>query len=415
MILIENITLAGVLDASVSRLSGKELRTLNQVENAWLITENDVIKDFGSMQDVEKIKSTYQHQIEHVIDGSGRFLIPSFCDSHTHLVFAGSREAEFVDKINGLSYEEIAKRGGGILNSAKKLSQTSEDDLLDSALIRLKEIERMGTGAVEIKSGYGLSVKDELKMLRVAKQLKQYTDITIKTTFLGAHAVPLEYKENREKYIDLIVDEMIPQVAQEELADYCDVFCDKGFFTVPETERILLAGEKYGMKPKIHANELDYSGGIQIGVKHGAISVDHLEFTGDAEIEALLSSQTVATLLPSTAFFLRLHYPPARKMIDSGLTVAIASDYNPGSSPSGNVFFSMSLACIHLRMLPEEALNAATINGAAAMELSETHGSITRGKKANFIITEKIPSIAYLPYAFGRHHADMIVLNGKLK
>lgn len=415
MILIENITLAGVLDASVSRLSGKELRTLNQVENAWLITENDVIKDFGSMQDVEKIKSTYQHQIEHVIDGSGRFLIPSFCDSHTHLVFAGSREAEFVDKINGLSYEEIAKRGGGILNSAKKLSQTSEDDLLDSALIRLKEIERMGTGAVEIKSGYGLSVKDELKMLRVAKQLKQYTDITIKTTFLGAHAVPLEYKENREKYIDLIVDEMIPQVAQEELADYCDVFCDKGFFTVPETERILLAGEKYGMKPKIHANELDYSGGIQIGVKHGAISVDHLEFTGDAEIEALLSSQTVATLLPSTAFFLRLHYPPARKMIDSGLTVAIASDYNPGSSPSGNVFFSMSLACIHLRMLPEEALNAATINGAAAMELSETHGSITRGKKANFIITEKIPSIAYLPYAFGRHHAEMIVLNGKLK
>lgn len=415
MILIENITIAGILDASVKRLSGKDLRLLNHLENAWLITENDVIKDFGSMQEIEKIKSAYSERIEHVIDGTGRFLIPSFCDSHTHLVFAGSREHEFVDKINGLSYEEIAKRGGGILNSAKKLSHTSEEDLLDSALIRLQEIEKMGTGAVEIKSGYGLSVKDELKMLRVAKELKKYTDLTIKTTFLGAHAIPLEYKENRDKYIDLIVEEMIPQVAAEELADYCDVFCDKGFFTVPETERILLAGEKYGLKPKIHANELDYSGGIQIGVKHGAISVDHLEFTGDAEIESLLSSQTVATLLPSTAFFLRLHYPPARKMIDAGLTVAIASDYNPGSSPSGNVFFSMSLACIHLRMLPEEALNAATINGAAAMELSETHGSITRGKKANFIITEKIPSIAYLPYAFGRHHAEMIVVNGKLK
>lgn len=415
MILIENITIAGILDASVKRLSGKDLRLLNHLENAWLITENDVIKDFGSMQEIEKIKSAYSERIEHVIDGTGRFLIPSFCDSHTHLVFAGSREHEFVDKINGLSYEEIAKRGGGILNSAKKLSHTSEEDLLDSALIRLQEIEKMGTGAVEIKSGYGLSVKDELKMLRVAKELKKYTDLTIKTTFLGAHAIPLEYKENRDKYIDLIVEEMIPQVAAEELADYCDVFCDKGFFTVPETERILLAGEKYGLKPKIHANELDYSGGIQIGVKHGAISVDHLEFTGDAEIESLLSSQTVATLLPSTAFFLRLHYPPARKMIDAGLTVAIASDYNPGSSPSGNVFFSMSLACIHLRMLPEEALNAATINGAAAMELSDTHGSITRGKKANFIITEKIPSIAYLPYAFGRHHAEMIVVNGKLK
>ncbi len=415
MILVENITIAGILEASIDRLSGAQLRELQQLENAWLLTENDTIKDFGSMIDIEKIRTTYGNQIKHTIDGTGRFLLPSFCDSHTHLVFAGSREGEFVDKINGLTYEEIAKKGGGILNSAKKLADTSEESLLESASIRLKEIERMGTGAVEIKSGYGLSVKDELKMLRVAKELKKHTELTIKTTFLGAHAVPAQYKENREAYIDLIVNEMIPQVAEEKLADYCDVFCDKGFFTVPETERILLAGEKYGMKPKIHANELDYSGGIQIGVKHGAISVDHLEFTGDAEIEALLSSRTISTLLPSTAFFLRLHYPPARKMIDSGLTVALASDYNPGSSPSGNVFFTMALACIHLRMLPEEALNAATINGAAAMELSATHGSITRGKKANFIITEKIPSIAYMPYAFGRHHADMIVLNGKLK
>ncbi len=415
MILVENITIAGILDIEVTRLAGADLKHLTEMKNAWLLTEGDKIKDFGPMETCAQIKSTYATQIQQTVDGAGRFLIPSFCDSHTHLVYAGSRELEFVDKINGLSYEEIAKKGGGILNSAKKLSETSEESLIESALVRLREIEKMGTGAVEIKSGYGLSVKDEIKMLRVAKELKKHTDMTIKTTFLGAHAVPTEYKENREKYIDLIVDEMIPQVAQENLADYCDVFCDKGFFTVPETERILQAGEKHGMKPKIHANELDYSGGIQIGVKYGAVSVDHLEFTGDAEIEALLSSQTIATLLPSTAFFLRLQYPPARKMIDAGLTVAIASDYNPGSSPSGNVFFSMSLACIHLRMLPEEALNAATINGAAAMELSTTHGSITRGKKANFTITEKIPSIAYMPYSFGRHHAEMVVLNGKLK
>jgi imidazolonepropionase len=328
------------------------------------------------------------------------------------LVFAKSREGEFVDRINGLTYEEIAKKGGGILNSAKKLQNTSEDDLFESALERLHEVIRMGTGAIEIKSGYGLTLEDELKMLRVAKRLKEVSPILIKTTFLGAHAIPKSYT-NRKEYIDLIVDEMIPQVAKESLADYCDVFCDRGFFTVEETDRILKQGLKFGMKAKIHANELDYSGGIQVGVDNKAISVDHLECVGEAEITKLKNSNTIPTLLPSTAFFLNLEYPPARKMIDSGLGVALATDYNPGSSPSGNMPFVIALACIKLRMSPQEAINAATINAAFALEIADTHGQIKKGNPANVFITKKMSSYDFIPYAFGSQIVDTVILNGK--
>lgn len=387
------------------------MAALRQLDNAWLITANDRILDFGPMDTWDQVKD--QFQPTNIMDCTGKFILPAFCDSHTHIVYAGSRENEFVDKINGLSYEEIARRGGGILNSAERLRQTSEEELVEQALGRLNEMMRMGTGAVEIKSGYGLTVEDELKMLRVIRRLKSLTPLAIRSTFLGAHALPAAYKSDREGYIRLITEQMIPRIAEEQLADYIDVFCDKGFFTPNETAVLLEAGAKAGLKPKIHANELDYSGGIQVGVQHGAVSVDHLEFTGDAEIETLLQSQTMPTLLPSTAFFLRLHYPPARKMITAGLPLALASDYNPGSSPSGNMFFILSLACIQLRMLPEEALHAATINGAYAMELENEYGSITPGKKANFIITENIPSLAFLPYSFGRPRVHGVVINGQ--
>jgi imidazolonepropionase len=341
-------------------------------------------------------------------------VFPSFCDSHTHLVYAGSREIEYVDKIRGLSYEEIAKRGGGILNSAKLLHNTSEENLYNQSLQRINEIIALGTGAVEIKSGYGLTVEDELKMLRVIKRLKDTTPITIKSTFLGAHAVPADYKGRQSEYVDLIINEMIPQVAAEELADYIDVFCDKGFFTVEETERMLMAGMKYGLRAKIHANELAYSGGIQAGVKYGALSVDHLEFTGDEEIKCLLNSDTMPTLLPGAAFFLGMEYPPARKMIDSGLPLAMASDFNPGSSPSGDMKFVMSLGCIIMRLVPEEAINAVTINSAYAMGISDTHGSIAKGKAANVFITKPIPSYEYLPYAYTTKLVDTVILNGKV-
>lgn len=387
------------------------MAALRQLDNAWLITANDRILDFGPMDTWDQVKD--QFQPSSIMDCTGKFILPAFCDSHTHIVYAGSRENEFVDKINGLSYEEIARRGGGILNSAERLRQTSEEELVEQALGRLNEMMRMGTGAVEIKSGYGLTVEDELKMLRVIRRLKSLTPLAIRSTFLGAHALPAAYRSDREGYIRLITEQMIPRIAEEQLADYIDVFCDKGFFTPNETAVLLEAGAKAGLKPKIHANELDYSGGIQVGVQHGAVSVDHLEFTGDAEIETLLQSQTMPTLLPSTAFFLRLHYPPARKMITAGLPLALASDYNPGSSPSGNMFFILSLACIQLRMLPEEALHAATINGAYAMELENEYGSITPGKKANFIITENIPSLAFLPYSFGRPRVHGVVINGQ--
>lgn len=388
-----------------NKKAGKEMATLNSIENAYLLINEDVISAFGDM-------NVCPVNADKIIDASGKMVFPCWCDSHTHIVYAGSRENEFIDKIKGLSYEEIAKRGGGILNSAKRLQHTSEKELFESAWKRLEEMKAMGTGAVEIKSGYGLTVQDELKMLRVIAQLKEASQLTIKSTFLGAHAFPVEYKQNRQAYVDLIIKEMLPVIGQEKLADYCDVFCDRGFFSVKETDQILNAATKYGLKPKIHANELDYSGGIQVGVKNNAISVDHLEFTGDNEIEALLHSNTMPTLLPSTAFFLGLHYPPARKMIDAGLPIALASDYNPGSSPSGNMSFVLSLACIKLKMLPEEAINAATINGAYAMEVNDKLGSIAVGKKANIFITKPISSYALIPYSFGSCLVETVIVNG---
>ncbi|NNF02347.1 MAG: imidazolonepropionase, partial [Bacteroidia bacterium] len=336
------------------------------------------------------------------------------CDSHTHIVYATSRESEFVDRIKGLSYEEIAKRGGGILNSAKKLQVADESALYDSALARIHEIRSKGTGAVEIKSGYGLSVEAEIKMLRVIRKLKENVDLEIKSTFLGAHAYPIEYKEDHPAYLKLLIDKMLPQIADEGLADYIDVFCDRGFFSVEETDQILSAGNKYGLQAKIHANELDYSGGIQVGVKHNALSVDHLECTGDDEIKTLLGSKTMPTLLPSTAFFLGLEYPPARKMIDSGLPIALASDYNPGSSPSGDMSFVCSLGSIKMKMLPEECINAATVNGAYAMGLGNKLGSISKGKIANLIITKEIESIARIPYSFGSELIDKVIIKGKI-
>ncbi|MDX9848478.1 MAG: imidazolonepropionase, partial [Tenuifilaceae bacterium] len=395
-ILIKNIKkLVQVENEPRLLVAGKEMSVLPTIDNAYLIIENGLIQDFGSMAQIPLVDGSCK-----VIDAEHRMVFPSFCDSHTHLVYAGSREIEYVDKIRGLSYEEIAKRGGGILNSAKLLHNTSEDDLYYQSLQRINEIIALGTGAVEIKSGYGLTVEDELKMLRVIQRLRDTTPITIKSTFLGAHAVPAEYKGRQGEYVDLIINEMIPLIAAEELADYIDVFCDKGFFTVEETERILMAGIKYGMRGKIHANELDFSGGIQVGVKYGALSVDHLEFTADKEIQALLDSETMPTLLPGAAFFLGMEYPPARKMIDAGLPLAMASDFNPGSSPSGDMKFVMSLGCIIMRLLPEEVINAVTINSAYAMGISDTHGSIARGKVANVFITKPISTYEFMPYAY---------------
>lgn len=394
-----------------SLIKGSKMSALETLENAWLIIEDENILAFGSMQEWEAVQSRYPNA--KIIDVEGRFILPTFCDSHTHMVYAGSRENEFVYKIKGMSYEEIAQQGGGIINSAKRLQQTSEEELLENAQKRVDEMIKMGTGALEIKSGYGLTTQDEIKMLRVIRSLKKNNSVTIKSTFLGAHAMPVEFRDNRKAYIEEITKKMLPQIAEEGLADYCDVFCDKGFFTVEETDSILEAALKFGMKPKIHANELDYSGGIQVGVKYGAISVDHLEFTGDEEIEVLQNSNTIPTLLPSTAFFLRLHYPPARKMIENGLPVSLASDYNPGSSPSGNMFFIMSLACIQMKMLPEEVINASMVNASFAMEVNETHGSITPGKTASFMITEKIPSYTYLMYSFGRPCISEVYIKGK--
>jgi imidazolonepropionase len=411
-LLIKNIK--GLVQAEnepATRASGPMMKELPVLENAWLAIEDDKIADFGSMDDFPGI--TDWQDLE-VIDATGKFVLPGWCDSHTHLVYAGPREREFVDRIKGLTYEEIARNGGGILNSAKRLRDTSEEELIESALERLNEIMHMGTAAVEIKSGYGLTVEDEIKMLRVIRELKKRSPLTIKATFLGAHAIPAEYKENRAKYIDLITEEMLPKVAQEDLADYCDVFCDRGFFTVEETQKILAKGNELGLRPKIHANELDFSGGIQVGVKNNALSVDHLEFTGDAEIETLLKADTMPTLLPSTAFFLGLHYPPARKMIDAGLPLALATDYNPGSSPSGKMTFILSLACIKMKMLPEEAINAATRNSAYAMGVSEMHGTITPGKAASVFITKEISSLAYIPYSYGSDLIDTVIIKGTI-
>jgi imidazolonepropionase len=409
-LLIKNIScLIQTEDVPGIWIAGKAMKDLTLLKNAFVYTEDGLISDFGEMKDLK-----INFKASQTIDASGKFVFPSFCDSHTHLVYAGSREKEYTDKIRGLSYEEIAKRGGGILNSAARLHDTSEDELFNQSIERINEIISLGTGAVEIKSGYGLSVEDELKMLRVVKRIKNTSPIEVKATFLGAHAFPENYKNERDKYIDLIINEMIPEISAENLADFIDVFCDRGFFSIEETERILMSGMKYGLRAKIHANELGFSGGIQTGVKYNALSVDHLEYTGDAEIEALLGSDTMPTLLPGAAFFLGLVDPPARKMIDAGLPVALASDYNPGSSPSGNMKFVMSLGCIKLKMLPEEVINAVTINSAYAMGLSETHGSIARGKVANMFITKKIPSYEFMSYAFGSDLIDTVILKGKI-
>ncbi len=406
-ILIKNIkTLFGIEEQSKISVSGSEMGELLSVDNAFILIEKNKIVNFGEMKNCPD-------RAEKEVDATGKMVLPAWCDSHTHIVFAKSREEEFVMRIKGKSYEEIAENGGGILNSARKLQAMSEDALYDSALERLKEVVGFGTGAIEIKSGYGLTHESELKMLRVIRRLKENNDIPIKATFLGAHAIPMEYKNNRNKYIDIIINKMLPEVAGEGLADYCDVFCDKGFFTVEETDRILEAGWKYGLKPKIHANELAISGGVQIGVKQKALSVDHLECMSAAEIEALKGTETMPTLLPSTAFFLNLTYAPARQMIDAGLPVALASDYNPGSTPSGRMPFVLSLACTQMKMTPEEAVNAATINGAYAMELSDQVGSICKGKLANLILTKKIPSLAFIPYAFGSDLIERVWISGK--
>ncbi len=413
-ILIINIKeLVGINETNRPFVSGAAMGKLDTLKNAFLFIEKGLILEFGSMENLF-IPDDWAKKGIKVIDATGKLVFPSFCDSHTHLVYSGSREKEYVDKIKGLSYEEIAKRGGGILNSAKRLHDASETELIGEALERLEEITWLGTGAVEIKSGYGLNTEDELKMLRVIRDLKRLSPLTIKSTFLGAHAIPMEYRGKQNEYVDMVINEMIPQVAAEELADYIDVFCDKGFFTVEDTERILMAGMKYGLKPKIHANELDYSGGTQVGVKYGALSVDHLEFTGDAEIEVLKNSETMPTILPGAAFFLNMVHAPARKMIDAGLPIALASDFNPGSSPSGNMQLVLSMGCIMFRMTPEEAINATTLNSAYAMGVNNELGSITIGKKANVFITKPISGIEFMPYSYGSNKVDMVILNGKV-
>lgn len=394
-------------------VAGKDMAHIGTISDAWLLVEDDKIAGFGEMKDLDTEAIYAGGDTVKEIDATGRLVLPSYCDSHTHLVYAGSREVEYTDKIRGLSYEEIAKRGGGILNSAERIRQATEDELYEAAFGRIEEIAGYGTGAVEIKSGYGLDTESELKMLRVIRRLKEDTPLVIKSTFLGAHAVPAEYKGRQREYVDLIINEMIPMVANEELADYIDVFCDKGFFTVEDTDRMLNAGMKYGMRAKIHANELDYSGGIQVGVKYDALSVDHLEYVGDDEIACLSGSETMPTVLPGAAFFLNMPYSPVRKMIDAGLPVALASDYNPGSSPSGNMKFIMSLGCINYKMLPEEVINATTINSAYAMGVQEEVGSIAVGKLANFYITTPILGIEYLPYAYTADLVEAVFLRGE--
>ncbi|MBR1835307.1 MAG: imidazolonepropionase [Bacteroidales bacterium] len=389
------------------RVCGKDMAQMETVKNAYLIVEDDKIAAFGPMSELKE--QTFDKEV----DATGRMVLPSFCDSHTHLVYAGSREIEYIDKIRGLSYDEIAKRGGGILNSAKRVQEASEQQLYDDAMARLEQIIRFGTGAVEIKSGYGMTPEAELKMLRVIRRLKENSPLTIKSTLLGAHGIPMEYRGRQEKFVDLVIEQMIPQAAAEGLADYIDVFCDAGFFTVEDTERMLEAGARYGMRPKIHANEMACSGGIQCAVKYNALSCDHLEYTGEEEIQCLLGSETMPTVLPGAAFFLNMQHAPVRRMMEAGLPVAMASDYNPGSSPSGNMQLIVSFACVNYRMLSEEAINATTINSGYAMGVSNELGSIAVGKRANFYITTPIPTYEYLPYAYGENKVARTFLNGK--
>lgn len=391
-----------------SRVAGADMASVSAIENGWLILDGDRISGFG--QGDAAVRAD-----DEVLDCGGGMVFPAFCDSHTHLVYAGTRELEYEDKIRGLSYEEIARRGGGILNSAKVLSGTSEEELYQQSLPRALEIIRSGTGAVEIKSGYGLNLKDELKMLRVIRRLAQETPLTVRATFLGAHAFPAEYRNNREGYVRVLINEMIPAVGEEKLADYIDVFCDRGFFTPEQTARILEAGIRVGMRPKIHANELDHSGGVEVGTRFDALSVDHLEFIGEAELNALKGSRTIPTLLPGASLFLGLGDAPARQLIEAGLPVALASDYNPGSSPTGNMELIMSLGIMKLRMLPYEVLNAVTLNGACAMGLEKSHGTITAGKVANLIVTRPMPSFGFMPYAYGTSQISKVILNGKIE
>ena len=410
-ILITNIKkLVQVETKPVRFRAGKQMSELNSIENAFLLIKNGKIADFGKMTNLELQTLNFELSI----DATGKMVFPSFCDSHTHLVYPASREIEYVDKIKGLSYEEIARRGGGILNTAKKMKETTVAELVDSAMQRLDEISTYGTGAVEIKSGYGLDTEQEMKILYVIRKLKELSPLTIKATFLGAHSIPLEYRGRQHEYVDWVINEMIPMVSAEELADYIDVFCDKGFFTIEDTERILMAGMKYGLRPKIHANELDYSGGIQVGVKYNALSIDHLEYTGDNEIEVLKGTDTMPTILPGAAFFLGMPFAPARKMIEAGLPIAMASDFNPGSSPSGNMQLIISMASILYRLTPEEAINSATLNSAYAMGVEEELGTIAIGKKANVFITKEIPTVEFMPYAYGSNKVETIILNGKV-
>lgn len=406
--LITNIKeLLQIRENHIDKVSGDEMAILPTLKNAFLLLENDLIKDFGPMENCPKIN------IDKTIDATGKIVLPTWCDSHTHIVYAGNREQEFVDRINGLSYEEIANRGGGILNSAKKLNETSEEEIYNQSKKRLEEVISQGTGAVEIKSGYGLTVEGELKMLRVIKKLAQNSPITIKSTFLGAHAFPKEYKENHSGYIDLIIDEMLPKIAEEKLADFIDAFLETGYFSVEETERIMEAGKKYGLISKIHVNQFTAINGIEACVKHDALSVDHLEIITDEDIEALKNSNTMPVALPSCSYFISIPYTPARKMLNAGLPLALASDFNPGTTPSGNMNFVVATACIKMKMTPEEAINAATINGAYAMGISETHGSITKGKKANLIITKPLNSFYEIPYCFASNLIESVIINGK--
>jgi imidazolonepropionase len=408
-ILIKNIKeLLQVREADVLMVAGKEMAVLPKIDNAYLLIENNLIADFGSMDNCPQI------EVDSIINAKGRTVLPAWCDSHTHIVYAGNRVQEFVDRINGLSYEEIANRGGGILNSAKKLNETSEEEIYEQSKIRLEEVMRQGTGAVEIKSGYGLTVEGELKMLRVIKKLSENYPVAVKATFLGAHAFPIQYKENHSAYIDLIINEMLPKIAAENLADYIDAFLETGYFSVEETEKIMEAGKKYGLTAKIHVNQFTAINGIEACVKHGALSVDHLEIVTDEDIEVLKGSKTMPVALPSCSYFISIPYTPARKIMEAGLPLALATDFNPGTTPSGNMNFVVATACIKMKMTPEEAINAATINGAYAIGLSNTHGSITKGKVANLIITKPIVSYYQLPYEFGSNLIEDVIIEGKV-